>query len=179
MKFVIFIVNQNIMRVSLIIFFFVFNEILYSQNIDSLRVKYLNKRVVILNNDIKYFINRVNNSNNLDTTNLLSLQLKEKCTPVIDSVYKIYRLGDDDSYMSSVYYGLAGAYSISNPGLSAAYSAMGTFAIFDDNSLTPPKYYQKLKDVRYYASRMSRTKKLQKAKKLNGKLSKVFYGEIN
>jgi len=163
------------MRLVLIIFSFAFYSSSFSQDIDSLRLENLNKQVLKLNYKIENFILEINNSNNLNTINLLSLKLKESCTPVIDTIYKIYRLGEDDSYMASMYYGLSSAYSISNPGLSAVYSAMGTSAIFDDNSLTPPKYYQKLKDIRYYANRMKRIKKLQKAKKLNGKLSKVFY----
>ena len=111
----------------------------------------------------------------MDTINLLSLQLKEKCTPVIDTIYNLYRLGDDDSYLSSMYYGLAGVYSASNTGLSAVYSSLGTIALFNDNSLIPPKYYQKIKNIRYYANRIQKTKKLQKVEKFNTKLSKEFY----
>ena len=144
-----------------------------TQDIDTIRLKRLDTNIKMFINNLGMYIDGVDTLNDVKNINTLSNKINKSSIILIDSINSIFKITEnDDEIDAAMYYGLSAAFSQNFPSLSAVYSSLGSNAIM--NSKDPPKYYNKLKEIRDITYRLSKRKKMIKLKKLIAKLKKLY-----
>lgn len=147
-----------------------FSVTFFSQQADSVKVKDLENRLETFKPAIKDYSDKMDKSANLDSIKTLATDLEKQSGILIADIRATFKINDD--YL--IEYSTNIALSQALPNLSSFYQTQAILKLTEGLNQKRPNYYKNLVDIKNYSRRISETKKLGKARKLNNKIIKAF-----
>lgn len=117
---------------------------------------------------VKLYINKLNKASHMDSIRLLAIALRKQADTLIHEVKVAYKINDEALSEANMYTNMANDCVKSKPDLCSNYLSKADKK--RNESGEPPDYFDDLEHIQDTANRLTNSKKLDRAKKLNMKM---------
>lgn len=154
------------MKTTILILAVLFSVNAFSQKLDSIEVIAVEKKLESFKPIIKDYLNKVENSTNLDSIKIFGKALEEESNALILAIKTIFKINED--YM--IEYAKDMALSMVLPNLASFYQTSAILKMSDGLNQKKPNYLASLVNINDNARQLSKVKKMEKVKKYSNQI---------
>jgi hypothetical protein len=154
------------MKTTILILTVLFSANAFSQKPDSIEVIAVEKKLESFKPIIRDYLNKVENSSNLDSIKIFGKALEEESNALILEIKTIFKINEDyiAEYASDI------ALSIALPNLASFYQTSAILKMSDGLNQKKPNYLASLVNINDNARQLSKVKKKERVKKYSNQI---------
>lgn len=154
------------MKTIILILAVLFSVNAFSQKLNNIEVIAVEKKLESFKPIIKDYLNKVENSSNLDSIKIFEKALEEESNALILEIKTIFKINED--YM--IEYATDMALSTVLPNLASFYQTSAILKMSDGLNQKKPNYLASLVNIKANARQLSKVKKIEKVKKYSNQI---------